>query len=69
MANSNLEPFEGISLKQWAGVNAKAGFRNFNRCAIKSIGVDMPKWDRLNAEWLKNEVDTIYYRYKIRCGF
>lgn len=52
MSNSILEPFEGISLEQWAGVNAKMASGTAIEEAIKDIGADMPKWDRVNAEWL-----------------
>jgi hypothetical protein len=52
MGNPILEPVEGISCEQWAAVNAKlvAGIQTEE--AIKAIGVDMPKWDRVNNEWL-----------------
>ncbi|MBP9192300.1 MAG: hypothetical protein KBF96_07095 [Ignavibacteria bacterium] len=67
MSNSILEPFEGISLEQWAGVNAKMASGIAIDEAIKDIGVDMPKWDRVNAEWLtrmKNDTSfTISTKY------
>ena len=52
MGNPLLEPVEGISCEQWAAVNAKlvAGVQTDE--AIKTIGVDAPKWDRVNNEWL-----------------
>jgi len=52
MANSNLEPFEGVTLEQWAKVNAMLASGTSTDEAIKTIGADMPKWDRVNAEWL-----------------
>ena len=67
MSNSILEPFEGISLEQWAGVNAKMASGIAIDEAIKDIGVGMPKWDRVNAEWLtrmKNDTSfTISTKY------
>jgi len=51
MGNPNLDPVEGITLDQWASVNAKLASGIATEEAIKSIGVDMPKWDRVNAEW------------------
>lgn len=67
MANSNLEPVEGISLEQWASVNGKLASGISTEEAIKSIGADMPKWDRVNAEWLtrmKNDTTfTIATKY------
>lgn len=62
MSNSILEPFEGISLEQWAGVNAKMASGTAVEEAIKDIGIDMPKWDRVNAEWLtrmKNDTSFV----------
>jgi hypothetical protein len=52
MGNSLLDPVEGITLDQWAATNAKLVSGVPTEEAIKSIGVDMPKWDRVNAEWL-----------------
>jgi len=51
MGNPNLEPVEGITLENWAGVNAKLASGTAAEEAIKAIGIDMPKWDRVNAEW------------------
>ncbi len=51
MGNPILDPVEGITLDQWASVNAKLASGIATEEAIKSIGVDMPKWDRVNAEW------------------
>ena len=62
MSNSILEPFEGISLEQWAGVNAKMASGTAVEEAIKDLGIDMPKWDRVNAEWLtrmKNDTSFV----------
>jgi hypothetical protein len=67
MSNPNLDPFEGITLEQWAGVNAKLASGTAAEEAIKTIGVDMPKWDRVNNEWLtrmKNDTTfTISKKY------
>lgn len=49
---ANLDPVEGVSLEQWAGVNAMLASGTSTDDAIKTIGADMPKWDRVNAEWL-----------------
>lgn len=62
-----LDPVEGISLEQWAGVNAKLASGTSTEDAIKDIGADMPKWDRVNNEWLarmKNDTSfTIATKY------
>ena len=52
MGNTILEPFEGVSLEQWAAANAKLASGGKNEDVIKELGVDMPKWDRVNNEWL-----------------
>ncbi len=52
MGNPILDPVEGVTLEQWAGVNAKLASGTSTEEAIKSIGADAPKWDRVNAEWL-----------------
>ncbi|RPI16095.1 MAG: hypothetical protein EHM58_12690 [Ignavibacteriae bacterium] len=52
MSNPLLDPVEGITLDQWAGVNAQLASGTSTEDAIKGIGVDMPKWDRVNNEWL-----------------
>ena len=67
MGNPILEPFEGISLEQWAGANAKLASGAQTEDVIKEIGIDMPKWDRVNSEWLtrmKNDTTfTISTKY------
>lgn len=51
MGNPNLDPVEGVNLDAWASVNAKLASGVQTEEAIKAIGIDMPKWDRVNAEW------------------
>src|SRR5437867_9662288 len=67
MGNPILDPVEGITLEQWAGVNAKLASNVSTEEAIKSIGADAPKWDRVNNEWLtrmKNDTTfTISQKY------
>ena len=47
-----LSPFEGISLEQWASVNAGIiGAKSTPEELMASIGCDAAKWDRVNAEW------------------
>jgi len=46
-----MEPVEGIDCESWAKVNAKIASGENSGEAIKIIGVDMPKWDRVNQEW------------------
>ncbi|HMR41612.1 MAG TPA: hypothetical protein PKA90_14410, partial [Ignavibacteria bacterium] len=60
--SANLEPVEGITLEQWADVNAKVASGATTEDAIKAIGADMPKWDRVNNEWLsrmKNDTSFV----------
>jgi len=67
MANSILDPVEEITLEQWAKVNAMLASGTSTEEAIKTIGADMPKWDRVNNEWLtrmKNDTSfTITTKY------
>jgi hypothetical protein len=67
MGNANLEPYEDISLEQWAGANAKLASGGKTEDVVKDLGIDMPKWDRVNAEWLtrmKNDTTfTISTKY------
>jgi hypothetical protein len=47
-----LEPVEGISFEDWAKANAKlASGGNVDELA-KELGIDRPRWDRANEEWL-----------------
>ena len=52
MGNPNLEPVEGVTCEQWAAVNAKLASGASKDDAIKGTGMDIPKWDRVNTEWL-----------------
>ena len=59
---ANLDPVEGITLEQWASANAALASGTSTEDAIKSIGIDMPKWDRVNNEWLtrmKNDTSFV----------
>jgi hypothetical protein len=47
-----LEPVEGVTLEQWASVNAQMVSGAVKEDCIKNIGCDSPKWDRVNEEWL-----------------
>lgn len=53
-AGGALEPVEGIRCEQWAQINAalaSGGGAGFDQL-LASAGMDRPKWDRVNAEWL-----------------
>lgn len=66
MANPILDPFEGVTLEQWASVNAKIVSGVTTDDAIKTIGIDVPKWDRVNNEWLtRMRNDTTFTISKI----
>ncbi len=47
-----LEPVEGISFEDWAKANAGLASGKQVEEIIKLIGVDRPRWDRANEEWL-----------------
>ena len=66
MGNPLLDPVEGVTIEQWAGVNAKLAAGTQTDEAIKTIGVDAPKWDRVNNEWLtRMRNDTTFTISKI----
>jgi len=66
MGNPLLDPVEGITLEQWAGVIAKIVAGSPTDEAIKAIGIDAPKWDRVNNEWLtRMRNDTTFTISKI----
>ncbi|KXK46945.1 MAG: hypothetical protein UZ05_CHB002002307 [Chlorobi bacterium OLB5] len=62
-----LEPVEGVTLEDWAAANAKmtSGTTKEEICGL--LGIDAPKWDRVNEEWLarmKNDTSfTISTKY------
>jgi hypothetical protein len=64
---SILEPVEGVTLEDWAAANAKmtSGTTKDEVCTL--LGIDAPKWDRVNEEWLarmKNDTSfTISTKY------
>lgn len=47
-----LEPVEGVTLEDWAAANAKMTSGTTKEEVCKLLGVDAPKWDRVNEEWL-----------------
>ncbi len=51
-AGGALEPIEGVSCEQWAQINAAIAMGGNLDQLIAGAGMDRPKWDRINAEWL-----------------
>lgn len=47
-----LEPVEGISFEDWAKANAKLASGGNIEGLVKELGIDRPRWDRANEEWL-----------------
>jgi hypothetical protein len=47
-----LEPVEGMTFEEWTAINGKMASGAKVEDAVKDAGIDMPKWDRINAEWL-----------------
>ncbi len=47
-----LAPVEGISFDDWAKANAQLASGKTVEEIIKTLGVDRPRWDRANEEWL-----------------
>jgi hypothetical protein len=46
-----LAPFEGVSLQEWAGAQAKVASGGDVDDIIRDLGIDRAKWDRVSAEW------------------
>lgn len=64
---SILEPVEGVTLEDWAAANAKLTSGTTTDEICKLLGIDAPRWDRVNQEWLtrmKNDTSfTISTKY------
>ena len=61
-----FEPVEGISLETWAKANARIASGINTEEAVKELGMDMPKWDRVNTEWLTRLKTERTYSLSIR---
>jgi hypothetical protein len=51
MANQLLEPVEGVTLDQYGHGCAWLTRGATKDDVIKALGIDMPKWDRIETEW------------------
>lgn len=49
--NGELNPVEGISLEQWAALNAAIAQGTNLEDMLKGQGIDKVRWDRARAEW------------------
>lgn len=47
-----LAPVEGVTFEAWTDINGKLASGIKVEDAVKEAGMDMPKWDRVNTEWL-----------------
>ncbi len=50
-ASGELNPVEGISLEQWAGINAALAQGANIDDMLKGQGIDKARWDKARAEW------------------
>lgn len=50
-ASGELNPVEGISLEQWAALNAAIAQGLSLQDMLKGQGIDMARWDKARAEW------------------
>ena len=50
-ASGELDPVEGVSLEQWAAAQAAISQGGSAEEQCNALGVDMPAWDRISAEW------------------
>jgi hypothetical protein len=66
MSAPNLDPVENVTLEAWADINAQIVAGTAKEDAVKDAGMDMPKWDRVNEEWLaRMKNDTTFTITKI----
>lgn len=51
VASGDFEPVEGISLEQWAAMNAAIAQGAHPEDLLKGSAIDPARWDRVKAEW------------------
>lgn len=49
--SDELSPYNGVSVEQWASVNAQVSQGQDLAALIAGMGLEMPAWDEINAEW------------------
>ncbi len=49
--SGDLAPFKGVSMEDWAGANARLSQGETIEDIIAGMGIEMPVWDEINAEW------------------
>ena len=49
--SGDLAPYKGISMEVWAGATARLAQGQSIENIIESIGIDMPLWEDVSAEW------------------
>lgn len=47
----DLAPYKGMSMEQWASINAQLTQGQELATLIAAAGLEMPDWDDINAEW------------------
>src|SRR5438128_4327761 len=58
---ANLEPVEGVTLEQYGHGCAWLTKGATKDDVVKALGIDMPKWDRAEAEWkARMKADTTF---------
>jgi hypothetical protein len=61
-----LTSVEGMEFDQWAKANAKLASGVKPEDLVKDLGMDMPKWDRINSEWMTRMSNDRTYTLSIR---
>ncbi len=61
-----LEPVEGITFEVWAIANAKLASGIKIEDQVKDLGIDMPRWDRVNTEFLTRMKNDRTYTLSIK---
>jgi len=58
-AGGALEPVEGVSVEQWAGIQAALAGGQALGTLLGQVGIDQARWERVSAEWMQRmQTDT-----------
>lgn len=61
-----LSSVEGMEFEDWAKANARLASGVKVEELVKELGMDMPKWDRINNEWLTRMSNDRTYTLSLR---
>ncbi|MCB0725742.1 MAG: hypothetical protein KDC73_13695 [Ignavibacteriae bacterium] len=61
-----LTPVEGMEFEDWAKANARLASGVKTEDLVKDLAMDVPKWDRINTEWLTRMSNDKTYTLSMR---